>query len=270
MQKTKKVKRQTKGGHGKKKRIFTMKHRGGYPGENAGKRISNFFRGNKPTTVTPAPPNPTDKLPYSISPSPIRSRPPLSSSTGEETWTDVPDKNSNSNSTVSDDFPIGSIAPLGPNQPNTEIPFGMDEIYGNDTNSVLPTQNNPMTKNQIMQTSPGSLLNSQDSSVTMSPMATQGSTIYSSIVPDSTSTNTRINSDKTYIVKYKLRDGIPQEKEVFVQDPVNKTYTRYQFYSSGTPTKCNEIENNMLGNYLNIPYNKDDCGVSLAPLGQTH
>ena len=262
MQKTKKVKRQNKGGQCKKKRIFTMKHRGGYPGENAGKRISNFFRGNKPTTVTPAPPNPTDKLPYSTSlTSPIRSRPPLSSSTGEE-------------SVVSDEFPIGSIAPLGPNQPNTEIPFGMDEIYGNDTNSVLPPQNNPMKKNAIMQTSPGSLLNSQDSSVTMSPMATQSQSpmesTHSSIVPNSTSTNTSTSMDKTYIVKYKLINNIPQEKEVFVQDPVNKTYTHYHFYPGGTPQKCNEIENDMLGNYLNIPYNKDDCGVSLAPLGQTH
>jgi hypothetical protein len=85
--------------------------------------------------------------------------------------------------------------------------------------------------------------------------------------PDTITTSSSTNSDKTYIVKYKLINNIPQEKEVFVQDPGNQTYSRYFFDISDTPRPCGALSNTELYDVLSKPFDKSKCGISLGTLG---
>jgi hypothetical protein len=93
------------------------------------------------------------------------------------------------------------------------------------------------------------------------------SDLRSTVGPDTITTSSSTNSDKTYIVKYKLINNIPQEKEVFVQDPGNQTYSRYFFDISDTPRPCGALSNTELYDVLSKPFDKSKCGISLGTLG---
>ena len=287
MVKTKKVKRQNKGGHGKKKRIFTMKHRGGgffdrftKPTAKVAPAESETWRDSSDTTSSSDLKNQISNQAFNHG---TTATPSHTTSPSFEIQSDGSGYNPTSESDFTHKYVnINTLAENQKKQQPNALQNVINQQKGiNQIRNLRQTQKQDNQFNQKVEEDANALsaisMNTPAPSILVTPPtvtvpnnnanALSASTDYSSIVTDSTSST---NMDKTYIVKYKLINGIPQEKEVFVQDPVNKTYTRYQFYSSGTPKKCNEIENNMLGNYLNIPYNKDDCGVSLAPLGQTH
>ena len=97
------------------------------------------------------------------------------------------------------------------------------------------------------------------------PSWSTNSTEYSDVVSDSTSST---NTDKTYIVKYKLRNGTPQEKEVFVQDPIKKIYSRHLFNDQGTPRSCYfTVPYDQLGTHLNGSIKTTECEIPLTPMG---
>lgn len=348
MQKTKKVKRQNKGGQCKKKRIFTMKTNGGYPGENVGKRISNFFRGNNQATVAPAPPNPNDKLPYSLPtsslPTPIRSRPPSSVNEEGSMFRDVDDTTSATTDSHDTRYNIGNLYPLNEKVQDQHISPGsaltlsptsrpqltddrtlrqlnmiqqnkqrdqpqQTSIQSNTTSSTGPPNNKCLSyvsawlqnrdwnnkiqiKNQPTMNEYNNFVNdminkgrltqeeidaclqysnieSHKTSVIDSTTSTSGSnsTEYSNVVTDSTSANST-STDKTYIVKYKLINGTPQEKEVFVQDPIKKIYSRHLFDNQGGPKSCYfTVPYDQLGTHLNGSIKTTECNIPLTPMG---
>ena len=314
MVKTKKVKRQNKGEHGKKKRIFTIKQKDG------GAIMDRVNRWRNPTKVG------VDPVPYNThipSPTPIRARP--SSSVNEEgsMFRDVDDTTSATTDSHDTRYNIGNLYPLNEKVQDQHISPGSDltispttspqqtSIQSNTTSSTVPpndkcllyvsnwlknqnfkhkisTINEPtideynkfvndmvdrkppiLTKEEIdacLQYSNVTSHKSQNS-ISDSTTSTSGSnsTDYSSIVTDSTSST---NSDKTYIVKYKLINGTPQEKEVFVQDPIKKIYSRHLFNDQGTPRSCYfTVPYDQLGTHLNGSIKTTECEIPLTPMG---
>ena len=313
MVKTKKVKRQNKGGHGKKKRIFTIKQKDG------GAIMDRVNRWRNPAKVG------VDPVPYNTqipSPTPIRARP--SSSVNEEgsMFRDVDGTTSATTDSHDTRYNIGNLYPLNEKIQDQHISPGSDltispttspqqtSIQSNTTSSTVPPndkcllyvsawlQNRDMnnkiqTKNQPTTNEYNNFVNDminkgrltqeeidaclQYSNITShkgvspSPVidsATSTSGSYSSIVTDSTSST---NMDKTYIVKYKLIDGIPQEKEVFVQDPIKKIYSRHLFNDQGSPRSCYfTVPYDKLGTHLNGSSKSTECDIPLSPMGSVH
>jgi hypothetical protein len=333
MQKTKKVKRQNKGEHGKKKRIFTIKNKGG---------VWNPFNRTAKVAPLPQPYSPVPSVP-----SPIRSRPSSIVNNEGSMFRDVPDTTTNNSMTTDSHdtrFDMGDIYPLKEEVKDQHISPGsaltmspaarqpltdprtlaqMNMIQQNrqpaslqstttssttppndkcllyisswlqnrDMNHRISTKNAPTineynafvndmeSKKRLTQSEIDACL--QYSGITShlysslgSTTSTQGtgSTEYSTVVPDTITTNSSsTNSDKTYIIKYKTVNGTPQEKEVFVQDPTTQTYTRYLFDMNEQPKKCPaQIIYNKLGNHLNGSIQTTGCDISLKPLGSVN
>lgn len=312
MVKTKKVKRQNKGGHGKKKRIFTIKQKDG------GAIMDRVNRWRNPAKVG------VDPVPYNTqipSPTPIRARP--SSSVNEEgsMFRDVDGTTSATTDSHDTRYNIGNLYPLNEKVQDQHISPGSDltispttspqqtSIQSNTTSSTVPPNdkcllyvsawlqnrdtsnkiqiknqptkneyqnfvNDMINKNRLTQNEIDACLqysnitsHKSQNSISDSTTSTSGSnsTDYSSIVTDSTSST---NTDKTYIVKYKLRNGTPQEKEVFVQDPIKKIYSRHLFNDQGTPRSCYfTVPYDQLGTHLNGSIKTTECEIPLTPMG---
>jgi hypothetical protein len=144
MQKTKKVKRQNKGELGKKKRIFTIKNKGG---------VWNPF--NRTAKVAPVP------QPYS----PIRSRPPSSTNEGSVT-TDSHDTR----------FDMGDIYPLNEEVKDQHISPGSALTMSPAIRQPLTDPRTLAQMNMIQQNKPQPLIQSPTSS-------TMGSNTTSSTTP---------------------------------------------------------------------------------------
>lgn len=166
MQKTKKVKRQNKSEPGKKKRIFTIKNKGG---------VWNPF--NRTAKVAPVP-QPYTTIPSVPSLTPIRSRPPSGVDTEGSMFHDVPDTTNKSMTTDSHDtrFNMGDVYPLNEDVKDQHISPGSALTMSPAIRQPLTDPRTLAQMNMIQQNKPREPMQSPVSS-------TMGSTTSSSTMP---------------------------------------------------------------------------------------